>query len=130
MLTAYCLLSTAYCQLLTAYYLLFTAYSIKIKMDDLLQLYWSKNYSVAEIVAVLEVKHNIVQWYIGHFQQPCCWVNPLAMWLRCPPTDQEVCCSKPGWTLGIFLPPNLLKWCQKCLTDSCGKQGVTFRRAG
>lgn len=65
MLTAYCLLSTVYCQLLTTYYLLFTAYSIKIKIDDLLQLYWSKNYSVAEKVAVLEVMHNIVQCYIG-----------------------------------------------------------------
>ena len=19
--------------------------------------------------------------YMGHFQQPCCWVNPLAIWM-------------------------------------------------
>ena len=41
---------------------------------------------------------------------------------------QEVCGSSPGRT--YFLHPNLLKWCKKCLTDSWGKQGKSFWKAG
>ena len=65
----HCLLPSAYC--ITAYCLLPTAYSLQltvsvkaIQMDDLLQLYQLKDYTVSEIGADLEAKHNIVYRYI------------------------------------------------------------------